>query len=274
MKRLKEWLLQLINLVMRSVSIFTENKMEVHSGNATLFIIISFVPFIMLVVAIVNLLPGYTVEDLLDIILQILPDLEPIKKLIEYLLINIKDQTNGLLISVTAITTLWSAGKGVNAIKKGLDMLDGKQEKGETEEEEDIKKKGEKLFWSVFKRIVFTLMMVILLPVLLIIEMLGDNAVTSIICSLVIALIVLFAILQLYAFLPATSKKLKSQLPGALLSGVCWSVFTKLFSIFIPLIYNSSDFYGPLAALLLLVLWIYYMLMILFAGAALNHALE
>lgn len=244
MKRLKELFLQLIDLVLRSVSIFTDNKMEVYSGNATLFIMISFVPFFMLVVAIVNLLPGYSLKDLLEIILQILPDLEPIKKLIEYLLESIKNQTSGLLISVTAITTLYSASKGVSAIKKGLDQLDGQEEEIETEDEEniEIKKTGKKLFWGLFKRIIFTLLMVILLPVLLVIEMFGDTTVTSIVSSLVIMVLVLFVIIQIYAFLPAIHKKLKSQVPGALLSGICWTVFTKLFSIFVPLIYSSSHF--------------------------------
>ena len=87
-------------------------------------------------------------------------------------------------------------------------------------------------------------------------------------------LFALLVILQIYAVLPDTRRTLKSQLPGALLSVVCWFVFTKLFSSFIPRFYKASSLYGSLASLFLLLLWLRFVVMILFAGAVLNRILE
>ena len=74
--------------------------------------------------------------------------------------------------------------------------------------------------------------------------------------------------------LSAKRRTLKSQLPGALFTGVCWFVFTKLFSIFIPRFYQASRLYGSLASLFLVLLWIRFIVIILFAGVVLNRVLE
>ena len=41
-----------------------------------------------------------------------------------------------------------------------------------------------------------------------------------------------------------------------------------------PRFYHASSVYGSLASLFLLLLWLRFVVMILFAGGALNHALE
>ena len=141
-------------------------------------------------------------------------------------------------------------------------------------------------------------MLIILIPSLLVFDMLGDsiaNAITSAlkklhpdglsgisshidslfqITSLVVILFALLVILQIFAHLPDIRRTLKSQLPGAILTGVCWLLFTELFSFFIPRFYHASSLYGSLASLFLLLLWLRFVVMILFAGGVLNRTLE
>ena len=94
------------------------------------------------------------------------------------------------------------------------------------------------------------------------------------ISSLAVLLFALLVILQIYAVLPEKHRTLKSQLPGDIFTGLSWLIFTKLFSFFIPRFYHASKFYGSLASLFLVVLWLRFMVTILFAGGVLNRTLE
>ena len=177
MNRLKNLLPRLKTLLLQGIDIFQKNNMTVYSGNATLFIVTAIFPFIMLIISIVNLLPGYSTKDVADILFHILPDLDPIKELVESMITTLRNQSGGLLASAAAVTTLWSASKGVFAIQQGLDQLDQEEEDSDPteEEKEQLKKKGKSVVRSILKRLIFTLMLVVLIPALLVFEMLGDS---------------------------------------------------------------------------------------------------
>ena len=143
MERIKTLLSQFKQLVLNGYNMFQENRMSIYSGYATLFIVTAIFPCIVLIISIVNLLPGYSTKDVADVLLQILPDLGPIKELVISIMGNLKDQSGGLLASAAAITTLWSASKGVSAIQKGLNELDEPEQRLDTPEE-DSEPKEEK----------------------------------------------------------------------------------------------------------------------------------
>ena len=270
--------------VLSTVKLFLETNMLVYSGNATLFIITAAFPFIALIISIVNVLPWYSPLDVVEFFFRVLPDLEPFRDFIEGIVVNLKNSSGGVLIGVAALTTLWSASGGVNAIRVGLNQLDG-GEKGKVQH-------------NIIKRLVFTLMLIILIPALLVFSMLGDS-VQNIIGSiferigaegllhlkesiesvfqagtLIVTIAGFFAALLLYAKLPAKVHTLKSRIPGTVFTGVACYLFTKVFSFFIPKLSGSSSLYGSLASLFLILLWIRIIMMILFAGGALNRVLE
>ena len=272
-------------VVLRTLQIFLDTKMLVYAGNATLFIITAIFPMLMLVISIVNLLPGYSPESVAEIFFHLLPNLESLRELVESMVTNLRDQTGGVLASIAAVTTLWAASGGVNAIRVGLIQLDG----GEP---------GKRLHNMLLKRIIFTLMLVILIPAFLVFNMLGssvqhvmDNIVAKLgaekllqwrdsiasvfqIGTLLVPIAALLVVLLIYMFLPAKRHTLKSRIPGTIFTGVASFLFTQLFSFFIPRFYHSSSLYGSLASLFLALLWVRVIMMILFAGGALNTALE
>ena len=275
---------RLKKISLSTVELFLESNMLVYSGNATLFIITAAFPFIALIISIVNVLPWYSPTDVIEFFFRILPDLEPFRDFISGMVMNLKSSSGGVLIGVAALTTLWSSSSGVNAIRVGLNQLDG-GEKGKVQH-------------NIIKRLVFTLMLIILIPALLIFSMLG-NSVQNVIGgifermgaegllhlkeilesvfqagTLIVAVAGFFAALMLYAKLPAKSHTLKSRIPGTVFTGLASYLFTKLFSFFIPKFSGSSSLYGSLASLFLILLWIRIIMMILFAGGALNKAME
>ena len=308
MDRIKNLLSRLKDIILRGFAMFQDNNMSVYSGYATLFIVTAVFPCIILIISIVNLIPGYSAKDVADILFQLLPDLGSIEDFVVSLMLDIKDQSGGLLASAAAVTTLWAASKGVMAIQKGLDQLDSEDIDGEAKDEaeaetkEDKKRglleKGIAIAKPILKRLLFTLMLIILIPALLIFEMLGDSLAGAIcsavkkanpdvlnstltnidsffhISSLVVILLALLVIMIIFAKLPAKGRTLKSQFPGALATGICWFLFTELFAFFIPRFYHASNLYGSLASLFLVLLWLRFIVMILFAGGVLNRTLE
>ena len=307
MEKLKNLLAQIKKLIPRGIEMFQDNKMSVYSAYATLFIVTAVFPCIILIISIVNLIPGYSAKDVADILFQILPDLGSIRDLVVSLMTDIKDQSGGLLASAAAVTTLWAASKGVLAIQNGLNQLDSEEPDIELEPESDSETEGKKngllakgiaLAKPILKRLVFTLTVIILIPALLVFEMLGDSIAGTIcsaikkanpdvldstlqhidsffnISSLVVIVLALLVILQIFAVLPKKRRTLRSQLPGAILTGVSWFLFTELFSFFLPRFYHASNVYGSLASLFLVLLWLRFIVMILFAGGILNRVLE
>ena len=263
-------------LVIPGIRMFNENRITVYSGYSTLFIVIAMIPFMALIISVVNLIPGYTAEDVANILLEILPDMEPIRALIIALIAELKGLSGGLLLaSVAAVTTLWTASKGVMAIQKGLNELDNRAEDSETDTYGDhaLLDSGIAYVKRSAKRLSFTLMLIILIPAVMVLEMMNDSDAGRI-GSLLIILPELMVVLLFYAKLPEERRTIRSQLPGALLTVLCWIVFTRLFSFFISKSYHYSNLYGSLAAVFLLLLWIRYMVMILFGGGVMNRVLE
>ena len=272
MNRLKELFLRLKNSLSLGIEMFRENNMSVYAGYTTLFIVTSLFPFIILIISIVNLLPGYSTEQAADFLFKIMPILTSIRDLVESILSNLKNQSGGLLASAAAVTALWAASKGVFAVQRALNELEPEDQDDESTESrsERLVEKGKGLVHRILKRLLFTLMLVLLFPALLVFGMLGGSR----IISWVFIIFVILVILLIYAVLPATRRTLKSQIPGVIFTVVGCIIFTELFSFFISRFYHSSYLYGSLATVFLVLMWLRYIMMILFAGCVLNRALE
>ena len=113
---------------------FRENNMSVYAGYTTLFIVTSLFPFIILIISIVNLLPWYSSEQAADFLFKIMPVLTSIRDLVESVLLDLKDQSGGLLASAAAVTALWAASKGVFALQRALNQLEPRDHDDETRE--------------------------------------------------------------------------------------------------------------------------------------------
>lgn len=271
-------------ILRRTLEIYQDNSLSVYAGNATLFMITAVFPFMMLIILVINLIPGYSPTDVTDIILAVLPDLESLHALVQNIMGNLQKQSSGLLASVAVLTTLWSASAGVGAIQKGLNQLDPLMPGNA------VKDTASRLFYTV--------LLILLFPSVLLIQVLGNSLLelilkflktiglenaaelkvrlTSIlqVSNIIVVAAVILVILMLYAYLPRGQRRIKSQIPGALMTAAGWFIFTKLFGFFIPRFYHSSPMYGSLASLFLALLWLRFIIMILFGGAALNKALE
>ena len=80
--------------------------------------------------------------------------------------------------------------------------------------------------------------------------------------------------LLIYKFVPNRRASFKSQIPGAMVSAVAWSLFSLAFSVYIDFTPGSINMYGSLTTLVLIMLWLYFCMWILLIGAEINSYFE
>lgn len=263
-----------------TLKIYARYDMSAYAGYATLYMLTALFPMMMLIISLVNMLPGYSAESVSEYIISFLPDIPSVKNFILSVFHNIQIQSTGLLASVAGFTALWSASAGVTAIQKGLKKLVGSPSY-------DIHKDKP-------LALLYTFFFVILVPILLLFQVLGrtivdlthrfadvlgageiiDKISAIVHTGSILSFIVGLLIVQLtYTFLPRERLKMREQLPGTVFTGYMWFIFTYFFGYFITGFYKSSGLYGSLASLFITLLWLRFIIVILFYGGALNRAL-
>ncbi|MBR2843596.1 MAG: YihY/virulence factor BrkB family protein [Solobacterium sp.] len=271
---------KLIALVKKVLKISSDQDLAVYAGNATLYIMMSVIPMLMVVIAAVSVMPWFTSADFRNLLFEYLPDIPEIQNLISNIITNLNGQSSSFVASLSALTSIWSASSGISAIQKGLKKMYLVPSFG-------IKDK--------VLAVIYTFLFAVQLLSLLLFQVLGSSikeimssfssdfflfrhvgTISNVINSssamtIIISLIVL---LLTYTYLPGGRRSMKSQFPGALLTSVIWAVFSLLFSFFIPRFWKASSLYGSLASVFLVAMWLRTMLTILFYGAALNTVLE
>lgn len=264
--------LRLIGILSRKIR---DDHVTAFSAQAAFFIIISFFPFIMLLLSIVRYFP-FEESTMLRVFTQIFPN--AINSLIVSVITEIYDTTStGTLISITAITALWSAGKGFLAIMRGLNSV---YEINETRN----------YFFLRITSTIYTLIFAILLIASMVLFVFGNSLYLSIeqkfpamqglallIISLrtivgLVTLLVFF--LLIYVAIPNRKTRLMNELPGAMICAAGWMGFSYAFSYYIDHYSNYASMYGSLTTIVLFMLWMYFCMYILFIGAEINLMFE
>ena len=95
-----------------------KDEITVYAAQASFFIVTAFFPFIMLLLTLIQFLPNVGKSDLLAVMVKIMP------QMLHALIVNIVEdlyiKSPGTILSVTALTALWSASKGMLGIERGL----------------------------------------------------------------------------------------------------------------------------------------------------------
>lgn len=254
---------------------FTNNEMPIFAGYASFFMFIAAFPLIMLIMSLIQFIPGVHKDDLLRALLELLPNMEQIRNLVTSIIDNLYVQSASLVASVAALTTLISASTGVYAIERGLRKI---YQTG----------KGNYLMNRALAAL-YTFLLVIMIVLTLVLLVLGKliqafltvhfpwvAVVTIHIIKLggIISLVILFLMfLLIYTIVPGKIQKIRDQVPGAVFSTAAWIGLSYLFSFYFNNFRHMSYLYGSLTAIILTMFWLYAMICILFLGAVINSFL-
>ena len=249
-----------------------KDSVSAFSAQAAFFLILSVVPFFSLLLTLVQFLPVNKAE-ILTAVVDIMPAaFEPVVSTIIDELFN---QSTGAVISISALIALWSAGKGVMAIIRGLNSVYHVTEKRNY----FVLRIVSAIYTVLF---VFALVLSLLLLVFsnsiykflkkqipVIAEFTNVFFNHKIILSLGILIIIFIFIYRLVQ--DTHSDSALFVVPGALISSVSWVVFSYAFSLYIDKFSNFSYTYGSLSTIVIAMLWIYICMYILFIGAEINQ---
>jgi len=240
------------------------------AAQAAFFIILSFFPFVMFLLTLLNYLP-ISAQELRTFLSGIFP--ETVYDILNTILTELLAKSSGAVLSVTVLAALWSASRGMLALVRGLNAVYGHQE-------------TRNYFLIRGVSIIYTLGFAILLIATLIFlvfgnliynlimtkfPLLGDLAflIMSFRSLVTLAILTLFFLL-LYLLIPNRKSKITRELPGALLAAGGWLGFSFLFSFYIDHMKGYTYTYGSLTTLAVCMLWLYFCMYILFIGAEIN----
>lgn len=251
------------------------DTVTVYAAQATFFILIAAIPFIMLLITLIQFFIPIAKADFMEMAVSIFP--KSISKFVQSVVEELFSKSPGSIISVTALTALWSASRGFVALRHGLNRVyQPAMEHGY------IKNRS----ISIFYTLIFIIALVFSLSVLIfgnsILSIWGGKS--TIIKGLLYGVLQMKDLISLviftlffaliYKFLPTHKVSFKRQLPGAFFAALGWILFSFGYSVYIENFSNYSYVYGSLAAVVLLMLWVYFCLMILLIGAEINKLLQ
>ncbi|MBQ8815153.1 MAG: YihY/virulence factor BrkB family protein [Lachnospiraceae bacterium] len=248
-----------------------KDQISVYAAQSSFFIIISAIPLVMLLVTLVQYVSPLSQADLMHAILGLVPD--SLNSYVVSIVDELYHNASTAIISISAVTILWSASKGIYALELGINQV----YRSKVRQQFLVRR-----FWAVIYTIAFIVIVLLTLTLFVfgsriqqllngVFPLIGKiiSLIMNLRSLLSISILTLFFGL-LYKVLPDRRLNYKAQLPGALFASFGWTMFSYFYSIYIDNFANYSYIYGSLTALILLCLWIYVCMNILLIGAEIN----
>lgn len=245
------------------------------SAQCSYYTILSFIPFVILVITLIQY-TGIEPSTLFEFISKIIPD--SMNEIVVNIVQEVYSKSIGT-ISISIIFTLWSAGKGLYALTKGLQGV----YKVNSEEQINV-------IYLRIKAIVETIIFIMLLTIGLVLLVFGKswisiiqshfgafenfNTISEIITEIAFIFATFIIFLFLYRFMPKHKVTFKSQIPGAIFGALALNVISFVFSKYLDIFKGFSITYGSLTTLMLIMMWTYSCFYSLFLGAELNKTLK
>ncbi len=243
-----------------------------YAGQATLFMILSVIPFLLILTYLVRFTP-VTEEMILTFVDTLFPEMvtSPLVKIIDEIF-----QASGRMLLPTIILAVYSSAKAVQSLRYGLNTV------------YDI---YETRNWFVlrFRAMWETFLLIWVIVLLMLLMVFGQKIqnilvqyapIVSIVTDWILKfrLVILFFVLIvffafIYKILPNRKATLRSQLVGAVGCAASWYVFSFGLSIYVNFFHGFS-FYGSLSTALLLAFWLYICMYIFMVCGEVNNVFE
>ena len=245
-----------------------------HAAGCAYYTILAFIPLLLLILTLtkyfgidekffIYILEGMIPGDILnDAIISIVKE--------------VQSKSVGT-ITISAVVTLWSAGRGFFALCKGLSTA------------YEVETENEYIRFKL-RALISTTIFIIAVILSLVLLVFGNriniflqekfnifNKLINLLLKgkVIISIILLTIILSLlYKFIPKHNYKLKYQIPGAVFGAIACNKVSIFYSIYIDVFTGFSFMYGSLTTIVLAMLWIYACMYSILLGAAINKSIS
>ena len=262
-----------VHLALGFMERMRKDHVSAYAAQAAYFLIMSFIPFVLFLTAIVQYTP-LTYREVRQAIMSVVP--ENLQGFVLNIVAEVFSKSAAVL-PLSALVALWSSGKGMQALINGLNTI------------YHVKETRNWLvnrIYSMFYMFLFVLALIASLLLLVMgnrihvlisgyVPFLGNVIGRILGAKTFLVFVMLFLVfLVLYRYLPNRRASLKSQVPGAFLTAVAWSVFSYLFSLYFTFFPDFSIMYGSLSTLILVMVWLYFCMNLLLYGPEINAHFE
>lgn len=245
-----------------------------HAAACSYYTILSFIPLIILILTLVQY---FGIDEQLFII--VLEGIVPSDILNEAVISIVKETFSKSIstITISAIFTFWSAGKGLFSLCKGLNVV------------YEVKTENKNYIWFRIRALISTLIFIISIVLTLLLLVFGNyiniflqerfNIFSKLInlllkSKILISISALSIIITLvYRFIPKHNYTLKNQIPGAIFAAVACNVVSVFYSIYVQVFTGFSLMYGSLTTIVLAMMWVYACMYSILLGAMINKIL-
>lgn len=248
-------------------------RVPLYAANACYFIVLAVFPALLLLLGLLRYTP-LEVERLGEMLSGVLP--EALLESAEELILITYDNTSASELGISALTTLWSASRGIYGLLTGLNgVYDVTEDRG--------------YFYTRFISVVYTFAFLVVLLMTLSLHVFGTKLLGFLqeashpflrfLVSILDLRFFLLLILQtaiftaMFMVLPNKRNRFWDSLPGALLASSGWLIFSDIYSVYVEHFAHLSNVYGSVYAVALSMLWLYCCMAIVFYGGALNRFL-
>ena len=270
-KPISQW--RLVRFIFRIFDFLKPMNISIRGAYTSFFLILSLFPSLMILFCLLSY-TSYGVEEVLALAAMVLP--EPFLPLAQRLLNGAYDNASGTVLSLSIITALWSASRGMLGLIEGMNAVYG------IEEERNY-------FATRGISALYTLLIVVVLVLTLVLHVFGTTILDYLRMTTHPVLLFLMDLIDLrffllffvqtvfftamYVVLPNRKNSVIKSLPGALFASVGWLTVSDLFSLYVEYFPRYANIFGSVYAAALAMLWLYFCISILFYGGALKRYL-
>jgi len=247
-----------------------KNYIDEHAAACSYYTILSFIP---LTILILTLAQYFGINE--EFFIFVLEGIVPSNILNEAIISIVKEIFSKSIstITISAIFTFWSAGKGLFALCKGLNVV------------YEVKNKYYILFR--IRALISTIIFITLIVLTLLLLVFGNSInlflqerfnIFSVVINILLKSKILISIMSLsiiltfvYRFIPKHEYKLKNQIPGAIIAAVACNIVSIFYSIYVEVFTGFSLMYGSLTTIVLAMMWVYACMYSILLGAMINQ---
>ena len=263
----------LIGKTVHAVRGISRLNIPVYAANASFFVILAVFPALVLLLSLLRY-TDLSVENLIRALQGIIP--EALMDRARELIWEVYHNSSGALVGLSAVTALWSSGRGIYGLMKGLNAVYGTRE-------------DRGYFRVRLISMAYTFVFLLVLLLTLVLHVFGsiflrwlrysNSGVFQVVARVVDIRFVLLLTLQTLIFtlmfmvLPNRRNRFWESIPGAVLASLGWLVFSDGYSIYVEHFSGFAKLYGSVYAVALAMLWLYCCMSIVFYGGGLNRYL-
>lgn len=271
---MREWIRKVKDLWPKARALwdeFSKITAATYASSISYFTFLSLVPMLAICISLLSMF-GVSAEELITFLQALLPD--ALDELVKDIVSDAYARS-GIAFSLSSLTLLWSASKGAKALRVGLNAAYAQKE---------TRKAITVIIISIVAGLILDALLaatiylvfsdsIIKLLSTLIPGLAGQDFLIEVLETLITIAAGILTFSACYAFLPAGTRRMRSQLPGAVCAVLASGALTFGFRIYIDNFNNYSAVYGSLATVAILLFWMYLVSFIIVAGGFINRLL-